>query len=723
MNTKYKILIILAIISILGLIGFLIWWLKFRHIKCNFNEDDFEDPFTWPLFNGSLKLDNTFIQNPIINHELRPNTGLSKDLDVYMSVLRLPKYGHYSDHHFIQQDGKFLVLEHIPPKLSNHEGKIIFIPNQELLDKPDEKLLLQPGCVDRVLCKSVYAREIFEKFKKNEGCTWTVDSFIFPPVLTNRFFNQEKDRSVYFHPAGGSWMKHTNTVIEAWISNPHWPPLVVTCRDKCNSTHRESLLKIKNIPNIIFFELLPASAMRLFQMHSGVVIMPSACEGFGHSIYETMENGNLLITTDIPPMNENLIDGTNSLLIPSISSEAIGDPQGKFNWSYDRSIRAGNSGSYCVDISVSGIEKAVERSLNLSNDEYDKIRLNAVKKVHQLATYGWGSLTHALERADFVVKKGEEETYESHTDMDTSLNANSRLIYYLGSISKLSHKSLIHYFNIKPRGHQGKYMDVDELDKATIPGIPRTLMDEVSKLLRKNKWQSPVRISVGDCAPTSKESSNPTELVKNRYNTTNGVILPLKWDRHWGEVDKIDSRDIPWSEKHDICVWRGTNTGKVTYIGGNRFVLCERWASSSDVDVGFSSILKGNIPPEQIKKKMDIKEMLRYKYIISAPGNDKDSGLQWKMASKSVVLMPRPLTHTWFMESELEPYVHYIPLDDDYENLLEQLDWCKNNQDKCINITKSANKWVKILGDPVNNKHISRAVINAYSRIINSLSM
>ena len=113
--------------------------------------------------------------------------------------------------------------------------------------------------------------------------------------------------------------------------------------------------------------------------------------------------------------------------------------------------------------------------------------------------------------------------------------------------------------------------------------------------------------------------------------------------------------------------------------------------------------------------------MLRYKYIISAPGNDKDNGLQWKLASNSVVLMARPLTHTWLMESELEPYVHYIPLDDDYKNLLEQINWCKHNQKKCIGISKMASKWVEVMADPVRNSHIARAVINAYSCITKSL--
>ncbi len=203
-------------------------------------------------------------------------------------------------------------------------------------------------------------------------------------------------------------------------------------------------------------------------------------------------------------------------------------------------------------------------------------------------------------------------------------------------------------------------------------------------------------------------------------------MIPVDWERHWGEVDKLASKDIPWSEKQDVCIWRGATTGRPSDRGGNRFVLCNRWAlipNTSLVDVGFSKIVQDvKIPPEQLKNEMSVEEMLKYKYIISAPGNDKDSGLQWKLASNSIVLMPKPLTHTWFMESELEPYKHYVPLDDDYKNLIDQLNWCKSNQKKCLEIIKMANKWVERLKDPETNREISQVIINEYSRIMASVT-
>ena len=711
------------------------------------------DPFTYPIVKGGLQLDVQKI-NPVKKRKKRSNTGLGKDIDLFLSEIKEAEFGlnkspEQPHSHWVKQGNNIIILEHITPDFVNHVGNIIFIPNQELLNKVDEKLLLQPGYINIVLCKSTYAYEVFKNFKNNNRCTWRLDVFTFPPLLNTRFFTQPKDRHIYFHPAGKSWMKHTSRVVEAWLRNPQWPKLIVTCKYHCASNHRESLNKIQDAPNITWSDFLPASEMKSLQMHAGVVIMPSACEGFGHSIYETMENGNLLIASDVPPINENLVDGVDSLLISQISAEAIGDTSSKFKWLHSLSKRAGQSGSACFDISIEGIEKAVERSLKLSDEEYDKIRLNAVKKVYQLAVDGKESVKAALQRSGFVLNKKDELNIDIDTNPDIVLGKNSRVIYYLGAVGQINDEQIKDYFSTFANRSSSGITELETEPIKEFSKIPRSeyskqdwfrLGDkdqkkDLVKLLRDNNFREnvPIFSVLGDFGPNTTDptdgrskNTHPLELVKNRYDTNIGVVIPVDWERHWGEVDKLASKDIPWSEKQDVCIWRGATTGRPSDRGGNRFALCNRWAlipNTSLVDVGFSKIVQDvKIPPEQLKNEMSVEEMLKYKYIISAPGNDKDSGLQWKLASNSIVLMPKPLTHTWLMESELEPYKHYVPLDDDYKNLIDQLNWCKNNTKKCLEIIKMANKWVEIMKDPDTNREISQAIINEYSRIMASVT-
>jgi len=46
------------------------------------------------------------------------------------------------------------------------------------------------------------------------------------------------------------------------------------------------------------------------------------------------------------------------------------------------------------------------------------------------------------------------------------------------------------------------------------------------------------------------------------------------------------------------------------------------------------------------------------------------------------------------MESLLEPFIHYIPLDDDHSNLDEMVEYCRLKDDECKRISERATLWV-----------------------------
>ena len=119
---------------------------------------------------------------------------------------------------------------------------------------------------------------------------------------------------------------------------------------------------------------------------------------------------------------------------------------------------------------------------------------------------------------------------------------------------------------------------------------------------------------------------------------------------------------------------------------------------------------------------MKIEEMLKYKYIISIPGNDKDSGINWKLASNSVVLMCKPNIISWLMESTLIPNYHYVLLKDDFSDLLEKYKWCENNQDKCIEIIKNAKTYMNQFSNLDRERQIEDIVIKTYLDRINNIT-
>ena len=173
-------------------------------------------------------------------------------------------------------------------------------------------------------------------------------------------------------------------------------------------------------------------------------------------------------------------------------------------------------------------------------------------------------------------------------------------------------------------------------------------------------------------------------LVKVRYikDEQGGILCPLEYGRHWGEIKNL--KDIPWNEKKNNCIWRGASTGN------ERIPFVKLYEEK--YDVGISILCQGQ--NYSIKNILSIEEMLHYKYQISIPGNDKDSGLNWKLASNSIVLMVPPIIESWLMEGLLQPYVHYVPLKEDYSNLDTIIEWCQTHDKECIEINKNAKQFM-----------------------------
>lgn len=400
MDKKYKILLSI----LLGFSLILVFLLGYIFNK---NIVHFKDPIDYKNMarNSHLLPKNIPKINSLTDYKIRDGTGLGKDFNVYINALDniTSFYKNRSNgSQIITQGNNIITLEHIPT--NNYIYNLIFIPNQELVNNNDEKMLRLPGKVRLVLCKSKYAQKIFENFKEKFNCGWDIANFIFPPVLTSRFYSYQKDRNIFFHPAGKSWMKNTSALINTWQKNPSWPLLIITCSRNC-IYHHNNVNNVKNNTNIKVYNFLNKKDLDTLQRHCGYVIMPSSCEGFGHSAYEALENGNLLITTDIPPLNEMLKNEINCMMIKPKSKIYLGAKNiPNFSWLEGQSKNIGLMGSYCVDIETKDIEDVVNKSMSLSDTYYNKIRLNAVNDLHNMILKGNESLRNAFYKAGLQIK-------------------------------------------------------------------------------------------------------------------------------------------------------------------------------------------------------------------------------------------------------------------------------------------------------------------------------
>ncbi len=125
------------------------------------------------------------------------------------------------------------------------------------------------------------------------------------------------------------------------------------------------------------------------------------------------------------------------------------------------------------------------------------------------------------------------------------------------------------------------------------------------------------------------------------------------------------------------------------------------------------------VDSKYLKKTLSLKEQLGYKYIMSLEGNDVASGLKWQLYSNSVVFMRKPRVVSWAMEDMLEPYVHYVPVNDDFNDISEQINWAEKNQDKCKEIIKNANAFIEQFLNEEKEERIHQLVIDKYFKNVN----
>jgi len=196
---------------------------------------------------------------------------------------------------------------------------------------------------------------------------------------------------------------------------------------------------------------------------------------------------------------------------------------------------------------------------------------------------------------------------------------------------------------------------------------------------------------------------------------TTHTLLRLNTDRHWSLVHKVQSNDIPFHDKKNTLIWRGSSTGsrhkKIEFLQHH---------PNKNIDIKFRKICQGVDPKKFIlAPSLSMKQLLEHKYILSMEGNDVASDLKWLLYSNSVVFMRMPRKCTWAMEDLLIPSVHYILLKDDYSDLEEKYNWAMKNLAKCNEIAQNGKQFIQHFLNEQNEMDITKEVMLRYMNNVN----
>lgn len=180
------------------------------------------------------------------------------------------------------------------------------------------------------------------------------------------------------------------------------------------------------------------------------------------------------------------------------------------------------------------------------------------------------------------------------------------------------------------------------------------------------------------------------------------ILWPLDLQRKKKEVMQqlINKIDLQWDQKEGTKLyWRGD-----THVGEERRAYIEYYKSSAVIDLAQHSIDDG---PHAA---------LQHKYLLVLEGTDVPDDLLRKLYSNSVVFMPAPTYASWAMETLLQPYIHYIPVDD-RSRLEEQLHWAKTHPAECQDIAAQSTHWVHDLLSS-QDEQIMRTMIHRYQQFV-----
>lgn len=194
------------------------------------------------------------------------------------------------------------------------------------------------------------------------------------------------------------------------------------------------------------------------------------------------------------------------------------------------------------------------------------------------------------------------------------------------------------------------------------------------------------------------------------------IIIPTHDDWAGTQVDTIvfpRSRacrrlefNTVWETKIPCAIFRGSSTGEGVTVETNTRLKATLLSMDNKchLDAGITS---WNIRPRKFENEtylrtIDITSLpfglsneitpenqSNFKYVLHIDGHVASFRLGYELGMGSVLLIVESSYRLWYSHL-LVPYRHFVPVKKDLSNLLKQIVWCKENDDKCKVIADNA---------------------------------
>lgn len=199
------------------------------------------------------------------------------------------------------------------------------------------------------------------------------------------------------------------------------------------------------------------------------------------------------------------------------------------------------------------------------------------------------------------------------------------------------------------------------------------------------------------------------------------IVLPHKYNL---EALAQQGDPIPWEQKSTTLFWRGASTGGSPRSARDwehmaRFVFL-KWAAgrydSHRVDAAFSKLVHcGGVACEDIVRAgypvgghVGLRGQLGAKYTPAIEGNTFLGRMLRLLSTHQLVFYAGGPFIEWYSE-RLQPWLHYVPIQGDFSNLHERIQWAVANDGEAQAITRRANHLVQT--------HLRKEDMNCYAAL------
>jgi hypothetical protein len=110
-----------------------------------------------------------------------------------------------------------------------------------------------------------------------------------------------------------------------------------------------------------------------------------------------------------------------------------------------------------------------------------------------------------------------------------------------------------------------------------------------------------------------------------------------------------------------------------------------------------------------------MEDLLKAKFLLIVQGNDLASQFYWTLASNSVPFMAEPTVESWLMESLVVPWKHYVPVQPDFSDLVDRVQWAISNPREAEIIAAAGRDYMMEFRDADREQRIRSTVLHAYS--------